>query len=142
MREQTRVILERLDASPDWRKTLLKLYKIGASDREVMCELKLSRGAWAELYQNPLDCDFQELVELGRLWAHAWWETQGRENLLNNKFQTALYTIQMKNRFGWSEKSEQSMTNIDLKNLNDEELSREIKELLAAYQKGRAKGTV
>jgi len=136
-------ILAKLEKTHEnWRKTLLEMFKEGASDREVCCALQLSKGAWDTLMAAQLECDFAELVDMGRLVSQAWWETQGRKNLHNGKFQYGGWTIQMKNRFGWSEKSESSMTQLDLNSLDDAALSREIKLLLKANDTGRAKTTL
>jgi len=140
---ETKALLKKLDEHhEDWRSTLLGMYKQGASDREVMVELGLSKGAWQLLLGESasLYSDFEELVDLGRLCSYAWWEKQGRTNLMTTKFQTALWTIQMKNRFGWSEKSESSVSNVQLENLNDEELQREIERLQVQFDRGRGKG--
>lgn len=140
---ETKALLKKLDEHhEDWRSTLLGMYKQGASDREVMVELGLSKGAWQLLLGESasLYSDFEELVDLGRLCSYAWWERQGRTNLMTSKFQTALWTIQMKNRFGWSEKSESSVSNVQLENLNDEELQREIERLQVQFDRGRGKG--
>lgn len=148
MDPRTKQLLSKLDeldfgkADTSWRKEVLRLYREGGSDREVMVMLKLSRGAWENLMGNTLDCDFKDLVDLGRVHSHAWWEKQGRTNLHNRHFQTALWTIQMKNRFGWSEKTEQSLTNIDLTNKNDVELMEEIKQLRAEFDSGRGKTAI
>jgi hypothetical protein len=137
---RSKELIARLDKKfENWRKELLSLYQEGASDCEVMVMLQLSPGAWEHLMKNTLDSDFNELVTLGRIFAKSWWESTGRKNLMTKGFNTALWTIQMKNRFGWSEKSEQSMTNIDLSNLNDEDLTRQIKDLQARYEQGRGK---
>lgn len=138
-----RAILDRLEKRPeDWRKTVLALYNAGASDREVMVELELTRGQWETLMGDLVESDFSEVVEYGRLVAHAWWERLGRQKLDDKSFNTALWTIQMKNRFGWSERTEQSMTNIDLSNQDSDAIQREISRLLKQYQNGRAKGAV
>lgn len=138
-----RAILDRLDQRPeDWRKTVLALYNAGASDREVMVELELTRGQWETLMGDLVESDFAEVVEYGRLVAHAWWERLGRTRLNDKTFNTALWTIQMKNRFGWSEKTEQSMTNIDLTNQDSDSIQREISRLLARYHEGRGKSVV
>lgn len=122
-------ILEELRARDgDWREEMLGLYMVGASDREVMCQLRLTPGKWETLY-NDLNCDFREVVEIGRVYNWAWWEREGRINLDNKNFNASLWTINMKNRFGWSEKSEQSLTNIDLSNMDDGEVMKIIKDL-------------
>ena len=144
MEPSTKRLLKKLDDSfENWRKLLLTQYKEGASDREVMTSLRLSPGGWDNLRKNVLDTDFNELVTLGRLLSHAWWEKQGRLNLHNPKFQTALYKIQMQNRFGWSEKTEQSLTNLDLSNKDDASLLQEIKDLNRVLgETGRDKGMI
>ena len=114
---------------PEWRKTLLGLYDQGASDREVMRELGLTPGAFEVLYNDMIESDFRELVDIGHVYAHAWWEGQGRKNLTTRGYNTSLWTINMKNRFGWSEKTEQSLTNIDVSDMDDEKLMRTIKDL-------------
>lgn len=128
-------LLEILDARPEsWRKEMLSLYDQGASDREVMRELDLLPDQWKVLCAD-LTSDFLKIVETGRLLQHAWWETQGRKNLYNNKFNTQLYKFQMSNRFGWSDRTESSMTNIDFSNADDQTLMREIEELSARMSK-------
>ena len=107
-----------------------------------MKELALSPGSWEVLYNDVLESDFRELVDFGRLLSHAWWESQGRINLRNKQFNAALWTINMKNRFGWSEKTEQSMTNLDYGNMDSDTLLKEIKELNTRLGLGRGKGTI
>lgn len=140
---QTKKLLKTLkEDHDDWRKTMMSMYAEGASDREVLVALKLSPGAWRLLEENVLDSDFSELVTLGRIWAQAWWERMGRTNLTTPKFNTALWGLQMKNRFGWSEKSEESRVNIDMTNKDDATLQREIEDLKKQYEKTRGKTTV
>ena len=116
------------DRSPEWRKTMLSMYDQGASDSEIMKELGLSLGSWESLYADVMESDFKEIVDYGRLMARAWWDAQGRINLFNKQFNTSLWVINMKNRFGWSEKTEQSLTNIDYKSKDDAQLMQEIKQ--------------
>jgi hypothetical protein len=72
--------------------------------------------------------------------SHAWWESQGRINLKTKGFNTSLWTINMKNRFGWSEKTEQSLTQIDFENMDDSVLIKKITELNKKMDLGRGKG--
>lgn len=132
-------ILARLDEKEDWRKLVLSLYNQGASDREIMRELSMTPASWNVIYDDVLESDFQELVDFGRAMSHAWWESQGRINLKTRYFNTALWTINMKNRFGWSEKTEQSLTQIDFQQMDDTALIKEIRELNAKMALGRDK---
>jgi len=132
---QTEKIFDRL---PDtWQNDLLEMYDNGASDREVMRAFELSHGAWKSLCDDTMLSNFGELVDYGRMLSRAWWELQGRKNLFTKSFNTALWSLNMKNRFGWSEKSEQSVTNVDvIKNMDDVTLEREVRELVGQF--GRA----
>jgi len=44
---------------------------------------------------------FREVVEIGKEAAEAFWIRQGRENLENKSFNTALYSFMMVNKFGY-----------------------------------------
>jgi hypothetical protein len=123
----------------DWQKTALAMYDSGASDREVMRELGLTPTRWRILEQS-LTGDFPEVVELGRMLAHAWWETLGRKSVLDKDLNTPLYVAVMKNRFGWSEKqNDPNVSAVDGKNLSDEDLNRMVKDLMAKWEQARGK---
>jgi hypothetical protein len=136
-------ILDKLGAREhDWRREALNLYDQGAFDREVMRELDLTPEMWRVLTESPNYREFSEVVEIGRAFSAAWWETQGRKNLNNSKFNTALYKSMMSNHFGWSDKTEQSMTRLDFSNLNDDDLFRTIKELSAKLEGSTKTGNI
>lgn len=77
-------------------------YEEGGSDIEVACLLGLTRKGFYQLAED--EPDFAKLVDKGRAVAEAWWYSQGRLGLNREKFQTALYNFQMKNRYGWADK--------------------------------------
>lgn len=143
MSEPVKELFERLDARPEnWRREMLSLYRQGAFDREIMIELDLTPYQWEMLETCAFDRGFREVVELGRVASHAWWETQGRKNLFNNKFNTQLYKLMMGNHFGWSDKSETSMTRLDFTNKDDKALQRDIEELYERLMQARGKTAV
>ena len=88
----------------DWPKVLIAEYKDGASDVEVCDALGMSKADFDRKYKD--DELFKELVDIGRLASTAWWYRFGRKNLLNKQANTTLWMFNMKNRFGWAEKSE------------------------------------
>jgi hypothetical protein len=45
-------------------------------------------------------------MEIGKRKSEAWWEEEARRSLHDKEFQTALWFINMKNRFRWSDKTE------------------------------------
>jgi hypothetical protein len=126
--EAARILKALEKREPEWREKVIDLYDQGASNREVMRELKLTPGAWKALESNILDSDFAEIIELGRLYAQAWWESQGRINLKTRGFNTSLWTANMNNRYGWSNKTDSTTTVLDLSNASDEDLLKSIKE--------------
>lgn len=138
-------VLKHLEARTgplDWKREALNMYDQGAFDREVMRELDLTPEMWRVLYDSVEYSDFRELVEVGRAFSAAWWETQGRKNLNNPKFNTALYKSMMSNHFGWSDKSETSMTRLDFSNMSDADLIRTVKELSAKLNEGLGTGNI
>lgn len=90
---------------PDWLKPLLSGYAEGMSDVEVCRELKITMKTFNEQYQSSEA--FRKLVDYGRMTSHAWWMAAGRKNITNREFVVPLWTFNMKNRFGWADKTEQ-----------------------------------
>jgi hypothetical protein len=89
---------------PEWLKPLLSGYAEGMSDVEVCRELKITMKTFNEQYANSEG--FRKLVDYGRMTSHAWWMAAGRKNLSNRDFVVPLWTFNMKNRFGWADKTE------------------------------------
>lgn len=109
---------------PDWAKKVKEAYENGATDVEVMAEMKWSKQDFDEYLQTA---GFAKLVEMGRLMSKAWWVSQVRKNLNNRQFNGAIYALYMKNTFGWAEKQETTESKSPDMMSNDE--------LKAAYEK-------
>jgi hypothetical protein len=108
-------------------ETLVKEYEEGASDVEVCTSLKLP---WREFEKRINNDDaFAQLVEYGRLAAKSWWLRMSRQALGDKTFNFQVWYAHMKNRYGWSDKSEV----VDGSKKPIEELSRE--ELEAVFTK-------
>jgi hypothetical protein len=138
LKERVLATLEELErAEPEWRKLLLGLYDQGAADPEVMRALSLSPRSW-ELLIDSEDTEFGSMVEFGQLLSQAWWLTQGRINLTTRNFNTSLYSFQMKNRFEWTDKTEQSIKGLDYKNTDNKDLAKEVDDLLAALNEAHS----
>jgi hypothetical protein len=122
------------DEKPQWIETLLSLYSEGMSDAEVIKELKITRQQFDD-YCRDVPA-FAELVARGRDYSEAWWLTQGRVNLKNKDFVTALWVFNVKNRLGWGDKKElPDNSNFNYDKIN-EELRRVAPELMAKYHPG------
>ncbi len=87
-----------------WAKELIELYEGGASDVEVASALRLTEKEFDKRYKD--DDLFQRLVQIGRLHAKAFWYKQARLGLRDRSFNTVLYIKVMQNRYGWSDKTE------------------------------------
>lgn len=103
-----------------WIDDMLSCYEVGMSDVEVCKELRITR---KQFEQHCADIpEFAALVERGRDYSEAWWLEQGRKNLKNKEFVTALWQFNVVNRLGWSSKRESAApeAHLNLDKLRDE----------------------
>lgn len=103
----------KLDLPEGWQDHILSMYSEGCSDVEIKAWISKQRGEYSEgLWQRWVEeePDFSKTIKIGKEIAHAWWERRGRDGLMNIPHQptlnTALWFINMKNRFGWKDKQE------------------------------------
>lgn len=87
---------------------VIELMSEGAALVEVAAELDITRetlNQWTK--SNPV---FSDAVKKGQELSEAWWLKQGRINLKTNpkgeQFNSTLWYMNMKNRFGWRDKHE------------------------------------
>ncbi len=124
---------EGLESLPEnWKQEIINLYIDGGSDVEVKALIYSWRGSFSNdlwdrwLIEEPM---FSETIKTGKILQEAWWSTQGRKNLQNKDFNPALWYMNMKNRFGWSDKNhnvieggDKPLNVIDYSKLDDETL--------------------
>lgn len=107
----------------DWARELVNLYSEGYSDAEVASEMKITIKEYhRQIDDNPV---FAKLVEFGRTLALAWWEGQARKNLSNKQFNTPLWVFNMKNKYGWADRTEVK-SEVENTNINIDELRAKI----------------
>lgn len=106
-------------------KQVIDMYKQGYTNVEVAEELEMTKRQFAQLCQtNPM---FRELVERGNDIAEAWNIRQGRTNMENREFNTALYKARMGHFYGWADKIDQNTKQLSVSaEVSKEELIKRI----------------
>lgn len=103
------------DVLPEnWKEIIIQMSMEGCSDVEIRAHLcckkkRFSHELWYALKER--EADFAETLQIGKVLCQAWWEKQGRliEHMMHTKgqvFETGLWYSNMKNRFGWRDKTE------------------------------------
>lgn len=90
----------------NWQQTIIDLYRDGASDVEVKAQIYDWRGSFSnDLWERWMkeEDDFAETVKKGKALAEAWWMVHGRKNIHNKDFNSTLWYMNMKNRYGWAD---------------------------------------
>jgi hypothetical protein len=101
------------DLPENWYNEVLSLYKEGASDVEIKALIYQWRGSFSnDLWERWIkeEEQFSETIKMGKLISEAWWSKSGRKNLENRDFNYTGWYMNMKNRFGWTDKQAVDIT--------------------------------
>ena len=105
---------EGLESLPaDWYSVVLDAYENGASDVEVKAWIYKQRGSFSnDLWERWMkeEPQFSETIKVGKMLSEAWWSKEGRINLKDKDFSFTGWYMNMKNRFGWKDKTENDTT--------------------------------
>lgn len=96
------------DLPRNWEKLVLSHMAEGASKKEIIAELGIGSQLFYDLAER--EEEFSNTIKKGTELSEAWWEKQGRTNLHNKSFNSTLWYMNMKNRFGWSDKVNNDVT--------------------------------
>lgn len=100
----------------NWKEKIFEMSAKGMSDIEIRAELCTKKGTFSlDLWYALLkrDEEFSEAVQIGKVLCQAWWEKQSRIRLYHSKgsiFETGSWYANMKNRFGWKDKTEHDVS--------------------------------
>ena len=96
----------------DWQDQILRMSAQGMSDVEIRARL-CTGGNLKGVFRHDLwdafisrDEEFSTTIKKGKTLCQAWWEATAREGLHKKYFQTGCWTMNMKNRFGWRDRTE------------------------------------
>lgn len=92
------------DFPDNWKELILNKMKEGASKKEIIADLNIGSQLFYDLIKR--DEEFSNTIKRGEDLEEAWWLKKGRENLENKGFNSVLWYMNMKNRFGWKDKQE------------------------------------
>lgn len=120
---------------PEWVAKSQKAYEEGASDVEVCAIIGITETKFHELYQKHTA--FKNLVDIGRMRSKAWWYQQVRLGL-KGQFNTPAWVAVMRNRFGWTDKSENHQA-VPTENLSYEDILKRIRQLTKEVEKQNGK---
>lgn len=94
---------------PSMCDKLVLMMTEGWSKTEVAAALNLSNRETIDEYAKKYP-EFGGALKRGLLHSEAWWLKNGRENIRNKEFNSGLWFMNMKNRFGWRDKIENKTT--------------------------------
>lgn len=92
------------DYRPEYCQLAIDYLDEGRSKAELARYLRIARSTLDEWAKNH--SEFSEAINRAVEYSEAVWIEIGRENLGNKNFNSRLYELNMKNRFGWSDKKE------------------------------------
>lgn len=129
--------MSKAQLNPDLWVKVRQAYEQGYADVEIMKLIGVTKEKFYELLSN--DKQFKEFIEMGRVLSEAWWMEQGRTNLKvkqGERFDTALYTFFTKNRFGWADKIQNSISGeAPLETMSNDELLTKINQYMNEHAK-------
>ena len=123
-----------IDILPDcWYNDVLELYEQGASDVEVKAYIYNQTGTFSNSLWNRWlkdEPEFSQTIKMGKILSEAWWAKSGRTNLENKDFSYTGWYMNMKNRFGWADRTTTDVTTKgESLNYTEEERQARIKKL-------------
>lgn len=93
------------DLPKNWKEIVIELSAQGKAEcqiRAALCGINIS--LWYALEKR--EKEFAETLKKAKYLCKAWWIDQGQQGLTTVGFQTGLWSMNMKNRFGWSDKQD------------------------------------
>lgn len=89
---------------PEYCEKVIEMMRDGMSITEIAYHLNVAKSTVYEWIDNQ--AEFSSAIKAGKDFSEGWWMTKGRENISTKEFNSTLWYMNMKNRFGWKDKQE------------------------------------
>jgi hypothetical protein len=99
------------DLPKNWKDIMIECGQEGGSAVEVRCLLGIAQSAWETLLEDSED--FRLTEKKRQALCEVWWERQGRRMTTEGQGNATVWIFNMKNRFGWRDKTEHDLTSSD-----------------------------
>jgi hypothetical protein len=99
------------DLPSNWQDIMIECGQEGGSAVEVRCLLGIAQSAWETLLEDSED--FRLTEKKRQALCEVWWERQGRRMTTEGQGNATVWIFNMKNRFGWRDKTEHDLTSSD-----------------------------
>ncbi len=99
------------DLPTNWKDIMIECGQEGGSAVEVRCLLGIAQSAWETLLEDS--DDFRLTEKKRQALCEVWWERQGRRMTTEGQGNATVWIFNMKNRFGWRDKTEHDLTSSD-----------------------------
>lgn len=89
----------------NWKAAVIGEFSVGASKTEMMAMLGVSDDLFERWCIPEEEPEFSQTIKRGLMLSKAWWYREGRK-LRDKDLNHVQWYMNMKNRFGWKDKSE------------------------------------
>lgn len=116
------------DFPEGWEKHIIDLSNEGASITEIVSYLEISKNTLVVMTER--NDQFLTTIKKCKQLCETWWEKKGRKNMENKDFNSTLWYMNMRNRFGWADKVKQDVNTVHLdvtELMTDDELESKLK---------------
>lgn len=102
-------MLKDIGLPSNWKEIIYGMSAMGCSEVEIRAHFLMLGGQFSQKTWDAIkerEKEFLLTIQKSKILCQAWWEAQSRKSLRNPNFQTGSWYANMKNRFGWRDKTE------------------------------------
>lgn len=92
------------DLPENWKQIVMDCGQEGGSAVEMRCLLGIAQTAWATLVEHSEE--FRLTISASMDLCEVWWERTGRNMATGSPGNASVWSLNMRNRFGWNEKQQ------------------------------------